>query len=307
MVTTNFNINMQSSSETPTRFALIIGAMKSGTTSLFEILGQHPQICSSRLKEPDYFADDQEIKSCKNYIGLWDWKDDSHVIALESSVAYTKAPFISGVPERIFKSGLGEFRFIYMLRNPLSRIESQVRHGLFAGWGKSLDEGISEDLINFSRYAMQIDNYLKYFSKDDMILITLEEFKLNPQAVMTGICDFLGVDEKFKFSKLEEPRNSGEFFNTSSGVSRITQSRIGQFLAHKILSQKSKNWLRHIIARRSKEREAKSNMGRWQLNSEERAFIWDQLADNLRRLESDFGIDIQDYWHVPPHILDRSE
>ncbi len=50
---------------------------------------------------------------------------------------------------------LGQYRFIYMLRNPLTRIESQLRHGLFAGWGKSLDAGIPDDAVYYSSYAMQ--------------------------------------------------------------------------------------------------------------------------------------------------------
>lgn len=169
------NANSQSRKQHPENFALIIGAMKSGTTSLFDILSQHPQICPAKIKEPDYFIKDRDTKAREDYLSLWDWKDGSHVVALESSVAYTKAPYIPDVPERINKSGLGKFRFIYMLRDPLSRIESQARHAIFAGWGKSLDVEISEDLINFSCYVMQLDNYLKYYSADDILLITLEE------------------------------------------------------------------------------------------------------------------------------------
>ena len=287
-------------------FAFIIGGMKCGTTSLFEILSQHPQICPSKLKEPDYFIKDGDNKSRDDYLALWDWSADTHVVALESSVAYTKAPFINGVPERIFESGLGKYRFIYMLRDPLARIESQVRHSLFAGWGESLDAGIPEDVIEFSRYAMQLDNYLKYFPKDDIVLITLEEFKLNPYAALARICDFLKIDNQFQFSKAEEPRNSGEFFSTSPAVAHVTQGSLGQFIARRILPSGIKKWIRSFIVKLSNGKKNDSNLGRWRLKPEERTFILERLAGDLRRLESDYGIDVRNYWHIPPQFLDRN-
>ena len=113
---TDNSTKQNSIEEHPDSFALIIGAMKSGTTSLFDILSQHPQICPSKTKEPDYFVQDRDDKERESYLSLWNWNSNSHVVALESSVAYTKSPFITGVPERIKTSGLGKFKFIYMLR-----------------------------------------------------------------------------------------------------------------------------------------------------------------------------------------------
>lgn len=280
--------------------------MKSGTTSLFEILSQHPQICPSKLKEPDYFIKDRDDKCRKDYLTLWDWSSISHVIALESSVAYTKAPFISGVPERISRAELGKYRFIYMLRDPLARIESQVHHGLFAGWGKSLDVEIPEDLIDFSRYAMQLKNYLEYFPKKNIMLVILEEFQHKPHVVLTQICEFLGVDSKFLFANVDEPRNSGELFNSSPIVASITQGKIGQFIAQKIIPTSIKSWLRNCIVNLGSRKKDNLSCGRWRLNYEERINILDSLADDMRKLESDFNVDIRKYWQVPPQIINKS-
>jgi hypothetical protein len=290
----------------PDRFVFIIGAMKSGTTSLFEILSQHPQICPSKTKEPDYFTKKSDESSHENYLSLWNWQDSVHSIALESSVAYAKAPSITGVPERIHQSNLGQYRFIYMLRNPLTRIESQLRHGLFAGWGKSLDAGIPEDAINFSSYAMQLDQYLKYFPIDNIMLVTLEEFKHNPDFVLSRICRFLEINKDHEFQNVNTTRNSGEFFDASANVSRITQSNFGQFIASKILPAKIKYLLRNLIARLNRGNNNTSSLGRWQLTPEERMFVLKSLADDLKRLESDYGIDIRKHWHIQSNILDES-
>lgn len=296
----------QVSDNKPDRFLFIIGAMKAGTTSLFEILSQHPRICPCKTKEPDYFVDDSDESSREDYLNLWDWQDSTHLIALESSVAYSKAPLISSVPERIYNSKIGQYRFIYMLRNPLTRIESQVRHGLFAGWGESLDAGIPEDAIYYSSYAMQLDKYLKYFSIDNILLITLEEFKNHPEEVLSRVCRFLEIDTNFKFQDISATRNSGDFFNASASVSRITQSNFGQFIANNILPVRIKNWLRKTITHLNKRSDQTTSLGRWKLTSKERNTILDRLSDDLKRLESEFGVDVQKYWDTHSETLDNT-
>jgi hypothetical protein len=300
---TNINKKKQPIYNNPDRFAFIIGAMKSGTTSLFEILSQHPEVCPSKTKEPDYFIKNRDNASLEKYLALWNWEIDKHSIAIESSVAYTKAPFIQGVPERIHKSKLGQYRFIYMLRNPLTRIESQVRHGLFAGWGESLDSGVPEDAINFSSYAMQLDKYLEFFPVDSILLVTLEEFKLDPHGTLSQICQFLNIDSKFKFNDVEKTRNSGEFFNASARIARLTQNRFSQFVAHKLLPTNIKSWLRELLANLNKGKGKTPSLGRWQLTPEERNLVLNRLDEDLKRLESDLGVDIQKYWQIQPDTL----
>ena len=288
----------------PDHLALIIGTMKGGTTSLFEILSQHPQICPSKVKEPDYFTKDRNDNEQKKYLSLWNWKSECHRVALESSVAYTKAPLILDVPQRIYNSGIGQYRLIYMLRDPLARIESQVRHGLFAGWGESLDEGISNDLIAFSSYAKQLDNYLEYFSKDDIFIVTLEEFQFQPHDVLEKLCTFLSIDCSFQFSHVEEPRNSGKFFNASQGVAKVTQGKVSQYLAQKVLPAEVKSWIKNCIVKLNKEKSSNSNIGRWKLNTEERITVLNSLAEDLKKLESIHQVDVRRYWHIPAELLD---
>ena len=291
----------------PANFAIIIGAMKCGTTSLFDILSQHHQICASKTKEPDYFTEDRDDKALDKYLALWNWNQNTHSIALESSVAYSKAPYISGVPERIHHAAIGQHKFIYMLRHPLSRIESQVRHGLFAGWGKSLDNGIPGDAIKYSCYAMQLEEYLSYFSRDSIMLVTLEEFISEPLEVLFRICQFLNIDDSFQFTEVTETRNSGDFFNAAPNLSRVTQSSFGQFIAQKILPVKIKNIIRDIISKSNKSSNKPSNHGRWQLNSEEKATTLKSLAEDLIKLETEFDVDIQKHWQIQTDTLIQNE
>ncbi len=79
----------------------IIGAMKSGTSSLHNHLNMHPQIAMSAVKEPSYFtAARPSPDSLKAYMTLFDQSTTARYYG-ESSTNYTKLPLYSGVAERI--------------------------------------------------------------------------------------------------------------------------------------------------------------------------------------------------------------
>src|SRR3954469_11077337 len=83
--------------------AIIIGAMKGGTSSFYNYLIQHPQICGARAKEPEFFSEHQLHKvRCDRYSDLWDFDAEKHRIALEASTGYTKYPLEPNVPRNIF-------------------------------------------------------------------------------------------------------------------------------------------------------------------------------------------------------------
>ncbi len=278
--------------------------MKSGTTSLFDILGQHPEICQAKNKEPGFFVTDRDDISLHNYLDLWSWDTTAHKYALESSVSYTQFPSTKGVPERMAQKSLGHYRFIYLMRNPLTRIESHVRHGLFAGWGKSLDDEIGNDLINFSRYAMQMDEYLKYFPKEDICPIVLEEFKESPHHVLEKTCRFLGINESYSFSNVEEPRNSGEFFESAPLIRQLSQSGLGVLIIRKLLPFRLKNWLRGKIVGLGRKHTKEPVIGRWKLTDNEKNDIIKTLSSDLKTLQSEYEVDIEKHWKIPKGMLD---
>lgn len=73
------------------RFCIILGAMKAGTTSLFNYLAQHPEISPCSTKEPFYFSHHYH-KNPNKYLSLWPKQDWEHKVLLEGSTSYTKYP-----------------------------------------------------------------------------------------------------------------------------------------------------------------------------------------------------------------------
>ena len=52
---------------------VIIGSMRSGTTTLFRMTSSHPSVCSARFKEPEFFAKHQTYSpGVDNYENIFD-------------------------------------------------------------------------------------------------------------------------------------------------------------------------------------------------------------------------------------------
>lgn len=261
-------------------FALIIGAMKSGTTTLFHYLAQHPEISRSTPKEPNFFACDTNFsKGMDWYRDLWKFDSNVHKIALEASTHYTKTPHFPNAARKI-ASVAANFKFIYILRNPIERIESQYTHGLSAKWkkiDKPLSQGVHPNAINNSRYAQQIAEYYKRFSSDSILLIDFEDIKKNPIELLPIVCNFLEVDPNFKFQFKKPSNQSKEKF--IDGPMWNSVEPVAQFLP-----KPHRNQLRSFLGEKITEKVS--------LSDGQREFVLSELKDDLLKLNLEYGFDI---------------
>lgn len=183
----------------------IVGAMKSGTSSLHECLAQHPEIFMSATKEPAFFQLDDDMPSGKAARrGVWN--DVDLYLSLfkggeyaryrgESTTDYTKAPHCGCAAARIL-AYQPEARIIYMMRDPVKRAISHY------WWNVSHEEEVHVPLValqqdsryvDVSRYSMQIEPYMKAFGAHRVFALTFEEFVSDSEACMAKLFAWLGV------------------------------------------------------------------------------------------------------------------
>jgi hypothetical protein len=205
----------------PQNFALIIGAMKCGTSSLYNYLIQHPEIAPCKHKEPGFFSHQHRfVKGYKYYQNLWDWNFQKHQICLEASTHYTALcpktlKFTNyRVAENIAQyqaATNSAFKFIYIMRNPLERIESHYNHIKAQPDGDNLLQSFPENgkdyMIDTSRYAYQIEAFYQKFGSDKILLLNFEELKYNTFNLVRKVCQFLQVDPDYKFKELDIKHN----------------------------------------------------------------------------------------------------
>lgn len=289
----------------PDEILIIIGAMKSGTTSLFNYLAQHPQIAPSRLKEPGFYAADELwLKGFDWYFDIWDFKPDQHKLAMEATTDYTKFPLFPETAKRIKSTDDVKFKFIYIMRNPLRRIESHALHvsrvkmeSCFIGptsHDYSFDNGIEQNSIEFSKYAQQLDQFTKYFDKEDIFLTTLEELNSDPEKTMNNITGFLGISS-YKFEDLSKSYNS---YKSKTPPNKM----------HKFFS--SINWLRafyHFLLNENLRIKLYKKFGttdgidknsRFKLYPDEEKNVIEKLKPDLVKLKEKYGIDAQQVWGI---------
>lgn len=201
---------------------LVIGAMKGGTTSLYEYLGRHPQIFMSEVKELHYFTPHINWgKGLAWYREQFQGSDGALAVG-EASTSYSKYPDVTGVPERI-RDLLPDVRLIYLVRHPIERIRSQYLHQVLMGEERRpFDIAVTSEprYVNYSRYAMQLDRYLGCFERDRILVIPSESFRDDRQATLASVFRFLGVDDHWR-----DPAFEREFHRTSEKQTARPQIR----------------------------------------------------------------------------------
>jgi hypothetical protein len=183
----------------------IIGAQKSGTTQLAELLDQHNDICLSSPKEPDYFS--------RFYSKGLDWYKscfaDSSKCLIDASTSYTCRPLpkvydedhnftqhpLVGVPEKMHQLS-PDARLIYIVREPIKRTYSGYWHQVRSGVETDpMDVAVFKNTYyrRISKYAEQLEYYLEYFKPEQILLLDFDKLIKSPHEQINICLEFLGL------------------------------------------------------------------------------------------------------------------
>lgn len=204
---------------------LLIGTAKAGTTSLYHLLRQHPEVFMPEVKEPRFFAyvDDPPamegpgdrasneaagaVYSMEDYRALFEGVDDETAVG-EASVNYL---YSETAPRRI-REHVPNVQLIAILRNPIERAYSHYLHLLRAGREPLRDFAAALEAEPERRrkgwewswhyaqmgfYHEQLRRYLDCFSPEQLSVYLFDAFKDDNVAVAQDIYRVLGVDDSY--------------------------------------------------------------------------------------------------------------
>ncbi|MGH2865268.1 MAG: sulfotransferase family protein [Solirubrobacteraceae bacterium] len=205
----------------------IVGSPKTGTTSLYEMLREHPQIYMSDVKEPLFLASDlaphpkfatarREApypRTLESYLALFEAAGPEQRVGEASTFylwSHTAADRIADLQPRA--------RIIAILRDPATFLQSL--HQMFLGWGVeaendllraiSLDQARSEgkslpprshrpQLLQYAdhvRYVDQLSRYHARLQQDQVLVLIYDDFRNDNQATVRKVLRFLAVDDE---------------------------------------------------------------------------------------------------------------
>jgi hypothetical protein len=277
----------------------VIGAMKAGTTSLYHYLRAHPQVFMPAIKELDFFvAGPNWARGLPWYQKQFAGAGPDAVAVGEASTIYTTYPSADGVPARI-AAHLPGVRLVYVVRDPIERIRSHYRHRVAIGTETaSFERAVRDNPIytDWSRYATQVDQYLEFFSRSHLLIVTSEELRHSRLKTMRRIYSFLGVDSEYIPGILDR-----EFLRTDErAIYFPAVGKLRHALKHRWPSSKrAKEFIDSALPRsilrvaRPRNAQEKSRPISDQLRSD----LEDLLKDDVRRLRAHMG-DGFDGWGI---------
>lgn len=209
---------------------IVIGAMKSGTTSLFEHLRRHPELHLPPSKEDPFFSHPaMYARGWQTYMdrsffgadpalkwgtvtgqymvgGLWDEPSPG-----TDGDAYGERTVPARIRERV-----PDARLIAILRDPVERARSYHRMALLNRWDdrpfeQAIDELLRPEALEESRrrprqttgyvtwgeYGRILAGYLAVFPREQILVTFTDELEQDPMRLLRRIYEFIGVRSDF--------------------------------------------------------------------------------------------------------------
>lgn len=272
------------------RFCIILGAMKAGTTSLFNYLAQHPEIAPCNKKEPNFFSHHYAKKGFNWYLSFWKGQAIDNKVLLEASTNYTKYP---AFPES--SSNMKDFcrkhnvslKLIYIMRNPFERITSHYTYA-FARWIKEpLEERIKHGhILHVSRYAQQLNRYYDKFDHKDILLLDFDDLIRKPDKLLKQICEFINISTRFQFSNLHEIHNKSTDTVITRPIDKLYKDYPFVKSCSKIFPKGFKRYIASLLFRKKIQKNFK-------LTEIQRKLVHEALKDDMVCLQEKYGINVK--------------
>ena len=238
---------------------LVVGAAKSGTTSLFNYLTQHSEIFIPEVKECRFFSQlpknykglgaeffpNSGITNERVYFKLFCEHEDKVCGDMSNDYLYYYEKSIKNI-----KKYLGnEIKIVIVLRNPIDRAYSNYMHHIRDGWEnisfeQALDDenrrieenwGWSYHYVKTGMYYYQVKAYLDNFRQTKIYFFEELKFK---DILLKDLCTFLEVrftkelkDNK-EYNVSGYPRNKlvHNFLNKDNAIKKIIKPVVNSIL-----------------------------------------------------------------------------
>ena len=235
----------------------IVGAPKSGTTSLYEYLAGHPAVFMSPVKEPLYFCPDVGTLHRRR---LAYPADEAAYLALfadaqtEARLGEASTRYLaSHMAPQLIATFAPRPYIVAMLRNPVDMVHALHNERVSQGHEEITDfeQALAADAARqvaergqdtrhpvpasyreSGRYAEQLERWFSAIGRDRVHVIVFDDFAADTGAELSRLFEFLEIDPTYRPASLA-PRNVSH--RQRAGVRRVVDSRAGEWLTEVLL------------------------------------------------------------------------
>lgn len=289
----------------------VLGAAKCGTTSLYFYLNQMPEVCMAGGKEPyffEYYYDRGLEFYRKKYFSHW--KGEKYI-----GEARHRNLFLPFIPEEIYEVNPSA-KLVVIVRDPVERAYSHWWHYYSRRLEKlSFPEAVRKNheriaagiecktrreysrhfdpnetlymnigtYIDSGYYYEQILRYRKYFPSNQIKVLFFGDLCNNPQNLIAGLREFLGLPAKNKKEITQIASNSNMIsFTNSRARKAIDLLGIRKVLPEKVFSA-LKGYYRHTFLKQPK------------IDKKTRGWLSEHYREHNRTLQEDLKADLS-HW-----------
>lgn len=178
---------------------LIIGAIKSGTTTLCKDLESTGRVSFPAGKEPNDLASDDVLSPAGTAKYLKKYKyTPTGTVAGDASIRYSLSPAYGDIPRRALQVLGAETKVLYLVREPLSRIKSHYRFGYSREWwghDPNIEIAKNQYMLDAGMYASVITRWLDVFGAANICVVQLESYAADRVGGLRRVMNFLGFTE----------------------------------------------------------------------------------------------------------------
>jgi hypothetical protein len=264
----------------------IVGAARSGTTSLYEYLKRVPGVYMSPVKEPRYFAPScrpgssvRPIRDKAEYLRLFQGVRDEAAVG-EASITYLPDP----EAPRLIHKVIPDARIIIILRDPVERAYSSYLLYVREGWQSlPFEEAVQDKQYEHCTapgfYADSVKRYLDIFGAERVKILIFEEFIQDTKGAVRKILKFLGVEG-------QPPINVGEAYNAFAAPRGPLPRRI---LASELAKRTTKFLIPAPLRRIVRQNLLQKKAAKPPMHQEARKFLEELYREDVRKLERILG------------------
>lgn len=239
--------------------AILIGAARSGTTSLAYYLERHKQVCFSSVKEVCYFSVKDLYRRGETFFHSFFTPQNNETVKVTSDTYL----LIDKEAPTLIKNYNPAMKIIVILRHPVKRAYSSFYYAknnghdkssiFFDDWLKNEADLIKNaDIITKNNlghfyaglYYQHLKSWSEHFKPENMLILTTDSLKNNKEKVFARLCDFLEIEQQLPNenshkNKASKPKNKSLhrfFIDRDMFLRKIIRNTVPQKLKNKVIN-----------------------------------------------------------------------